>query len=147
MRQDMTNKPITILLAEDNPGDIRLTLEAFKEGEIVCHIHTVEDGEKAMAFLLKKAKYKNAPRPDLILLDLNMPKKNGREVLKEIKQDMRLCRIPVIILTTSKAEEDIQESYDLHANCYITKPVGLDEFINVAQSIENFWITIVRLPP
>ncbi len=147
MEQDITTKPITILLAEDNPGDARLTMEAFKEGKIFCHIHTVEDGEKAMSFLLHRAKYKHAPRPDLILLDLNMPKKNGREVLKEIKQNMGLCRIPVIILTTSKAEEDILESYDLHANSYITKPVGLDEFVNVAQSIEDFWLTIARLPP
>lgn len=147
MEQDMSIKPIAILLAEDNPGDSRLTMEAFKEGKIYCQIHPVENGEQAMSFLQQKAEYKNAPRPDLILLDLNMPKKNGREVLKEIKQDAKLCRIPVIILTTSKAEEDILETYDLHANCYITKPVGLDEFINVVKSIENFWLTIVKLPP
>jgi chemotaxis family two-component system response regulator Rcp1 len=143
----MLLKPITILLAEDNPGDARLTMEAFKEGKIYCDIHIAEDGEKAISFLQQKDEYKDAPRPDLILLDLNMPKKNGREVLKEIKQDPDLCRIPVIILTTSRAEEDILETYDLHANCYISKPVGLDEFVNVAQGIENFWLTIVRLPP
>ena len=139
-------KPVVILLVEDNPGDVRLTEEAFKEGKLQNKLSVVNDGEEAMAFLRREGKYSNAPRPDIILLDLNMPKKNGREVLAEIKEDPELKRIPVVILTTSKAEEDILKTYDLHANCYITKPVDLDQFITIVKYIKDFWLSIVRLP-
>ena len=139
-------KPITILLVEDNPADVRLTLEAFKEGKVNNNLHTAKNGEEAMDFLCQRGKFAEAPVPDLILLDLNLPKKDGREVLEEIKTDKNLRKIPVIILTTSKAEEDILKSYNLHANCFITKPVDSDDFMTVAKSIENFWLTIVRLP-
>jgi two-component system, chemotaxis family, response regulator Rcp1 len=139
-------KPIDILLVEDNPGDVRLTQEAFKEGKVVNNLHVVQDGEQALDFLRRKGKFAETPRPDLILLDLNLPKIDGRAVLAEIKTDPELRRIPVVILTTSKAEEDILRTYDLHANCYITKPVELDEFIAIAHSIENFWLSIVKLP-
>jgi chemotaxis family two-component system response regulator Rcp1 len=142
-----TGRPIEILLAEDNPGDARLTLEALKENKVSNHLHIVKDGVEAMAFLRHEGKYANAPRPDIILLDLNMPRKDGREVLTEIKGNESLRRIPVVILTTSQAEEDILRSYDLHANCYVTKPVDLEQFIKVVQSIEAFWLTIVKLPP
>lgn len=137
-------RPIEILLVEDNPGDVRLTLEALKEGKVLNTLHVVKDGVEAMDFLLGKNEY---PRPDLILLDLNLPKKDGREVLADIKQNPDLRRIPVVILTTSKAEQDIIKSYDLHANCYITKPVDLNQFIKVVQSIEDFWLTVAILPP
>ena len=139
-------KPIEILLAEDNPGDVRLTLEAFKEGKVRNNLHIVEDGVEAMAFLHRAGKYTKVPLTDLILLDLNMPKKDGRQVLAEIKEDPNLKCIPVVILTTSKDEEDIIRTYNFHANCYITKPVDLDQFIGVVKSIENFWLTIVKLP-
>ena len=139
-------RPIEILLVEDNPGDIRLTKEAFKEGKLKNHLNVVEDGKEAISFLKKEGQYADAPRPDLILLDLNLPKKDGREVLSEIKVDKNLKRIPVVILTTSKAEEDILKTYNHHANCYITKPVDMDQFINVVKYIEDFWFTIVRLP-
>lgn len=139
-------RPIEILLVEDNPGDIRLTKEAFKEGKLRNHLNVVEDGVEAISFLKKEGQYADAPRPDLILLDLNLPKKDGREVLSEIKVDKNLKRIPVVILTTSKAEEDILKTYNHHANCYITKPVDMDQFINVVKYIEDFWFTIVRLP-
>jgi chemotaxis family two-component system response regulator Rcp1 len=139
-------KPIEILLVEDNPGDVRLTMEAFKENKMRNSLHVVGDGVEALAFLGQEDKYADAPRPDLILLDLNLPKKDGREVLAEIKTDDDLKRIPVVVLTTSKAEEDIIRTYDLHVNCYITKPVELDQFIKVVQSIEEFWLTIVKLP-
>ena len=142
-----TGRPIEILLVEDNPGDARLTLEALKENKVFNHLHVVKDGVEAMAFLGHEGKYADAPRPDIILLDLNMPRKDGREVLAEIKGDESLRRIPVVILTTSQAEEDILRSYDLHANCYVTKPVDLEQFIKVVQSIEAFWLTIVKLPP
>jgi chemotaxis family two-component system response regulator Rcp1 len=138
--------PIEILLVEDNPGDVRLTMEALKEDKVHNSLHVVTDGVEAMAFLRKEEKYANAPRPDLILLDLNLPKKDGREVLAEIKADGDLRRIPVVILTTSQAEEDIVKTYDLYANCYITKPVDLDQFIRVVKYIEDFWLTIVKLP-
>jgi CheY-like chemotaxis protein len=138
--------PIDILMVEDNPGDIRLTLEALKENKMNNTLHVAKDGVEAMAFLRREGKYADAPRPDLILLDLNLPKKDGREVLAEIKADPALMRIPVVILTTSQAEEDILRSYSLHANCFVTKPVDLDRFIKVVQSIEQFWITIVKLP-
>lgn len=140
------NSGIRILLVEDNPGDVRLTREALKEAKVNNQLFVVEDGVEAMAFLRSEGEYADAPRPDLILLDLNLPKKDGREVLEEIKQDLELKRIPVVVLTTSRAEEDILKSYNLHANCYVTKPVDLDQFINIVKSIEDFWLTIVRLP-
>lgn len=135
-----------ILLVEDNPGDVRLTMEALKEGKILNEISVAEDGVEAIAYLRRTGKYLQAPRPDLILLDLNLPKKDGREVLEEIKGDADLKKIPVVVLTTSAAERDILHAYDLHANCYITKPVVLEQFIRVVQSIEDFWLTIVKLP-
>ena len=140
-------KSIEILLVEDNPGDADLAREALETSKVCNTLHVVSDGEAAMAFLRRQGKYADAPRPDLVLLDLNLPKKDGREVLAEIKADHDLKRIPVVILTTSKAEEDILKTYNLHANCYITKPIDLDQFIKVVQSIEEFWFTIVRLPP
>ena len=146
MSSQTIGRPVEILLVEDNPGDVRLTLEALKENRLHNHLHVVEDGEEAMAFLRRESDYADAPRPDLILLDLNLPKKDGREVLAEIKEDPDLKRIPVVILTTSRAEEDVLRMYDLHANCYVTKPVDLDQFIKVVQTIEEFWLTIVRLP-
>lgn len=144
----MTNpRPIEILLVEDNPGDVRLTMEALREGKVHNRVSVAQDGVEAMAFLRQEGKYAAAPRPDLILLDLNLPKKDGREVLAEIKADDKLKHIPVVILTTSHAEQDILKSYDLHANCYVTKPVDLDQFISVVRSIEDFWLTVVALPP
>ena len=140
-------QPIEILLVEDNPGDIRLTQEAFKEGKISNNLNVVGDGVEAMAFLQQEGQYAHAPRPDVILLDLNLPKKDGHEVLAEIKEDENLRRIPVVILTTSQAEQDILKTYDLHANCYITKPVDLERFITVVKSIEAFWLSVVKLPP
>ncbi len=139
-------KPARILLVEDNPGDVRLTMEALKEGKIMNELSVVNDGVEAIDFLRRRAKYANAPRPDLVLLDLNLPKKNGREVLAEIKSDETLRRIPVVILTVSKAEEDILKSYDLHANCYISKPIDFEQFTKVVKTIQNFWFTIVMLP-
>jgi two-component system, chemotaxis family, response regulator Rcp1 len=138
---------IEILLVEDNPGDVRLTREALKDGKIINNLHVAQDGVEALAFLRREGKYHNAVRPELILLDLNLPKKDGREVLAEIKADMALKRIPVVILTSSTAEQDIVKSYNLHANCYVTKPVDLDQFINVVKCIEHFWLTVVKLPP
>ncbi len=132
---------------EDDPGDVRLTKEAFKEGKVANNIRVAEDGMEAMKFLRREGKYGRALRPDIILLDLNLPKKGGLEVLKEIKADENLKRIPVVILTTSSAEKDILSSYNLHANCYITKTAGLDGFIEVVKSINNFWFSIVKLPP
>ena len=140
------NRGIEILLVEDNPGDVRLTEEALKEGKILNSLNVVADGVEAMAFLRREGKYSDAPRPELILLDLNLPKKDGREVLAEIKKDQELKRIPVVILTSSAAEQDIVKSYNLHANCYVTKPVDLDQFIHVVKSIEQFWLTVVKLP-
>jgi len=137
---------INILLVEDNPGDVRLTKEAFKEARVNNNLHVAGDGVEAMDFLKHNGNFSDAPRPDLILLDLNMPRKNGREVLAEIKKDPELMRIPVVVLTMSHAEEDILKSYDLHANCYISKPVDIDRFIEVVSSIEGFWLTIVKLP-
>ena len=139
-------KIIEILLVEDSPGDIRLTQEALKESKISNNLHVVMDGEEAIAFLKKEGKFSEKPRPDLILLDLNLPKKDGRDVLAEIKKDKDLKRIPVVVLTISEAEEDVLKSYNLYANCYITKPVDLNQFLKVILSIENFWFTIVKLP-
>jgi len=138
---------IEILLVEDNEGDARLTREAFKDGKLQNVLHHVRDGVEALAFLRREGAYRSVPRPDLILLDLNLPRRDGREVLAEIKEDADLKRIPVVVLTTSNDERDILQSYNLHANCFITKPVRLDDFIQVVQSIEGFWLTIVRLPP
>jgi chemotaxis family two-component system response regulator Rcp1 len=138
--------PVEILLVEDNPADVRLTKEALKEGKVYNNLHWAKDGVEALEFLHRQGKYTAAPRPDIILLDLNLPKKDGREVLQEIKKDEKLKRIPVVILTTSKAEEDVLKSYNLHANCYVTKPVDLEQFIVVVKSIDMFWLTVVTLP-
>jgi CheY-like chemotaxis protein len=140
-------RPVEILLVEDNPGDVRLAVEALKEGKVHVNMSVAEDGVEAMDFLRRQGKYRDAPRPDLILLDLNMPRKDGRAVLAELKADEELKRIPVVVLTTSKAEEDIVKTYNLNANCYITKPVDLDQFIHVVKSIHDFWLTVVKLPP
>jgi chemotaxis family two-component system response regulator Rcp1 len=147
METNRMERPIEILLVEDNPGDVRLTREVFKDAKIRNTIHSVVDGVEAIDYLRNKGKYANAIRPDLILLDLNLPRMDGREVLAEIKSDEDLKRIPVVVLTISKADEDILKSYNLHANCFITKPVDLDQFIKVVSSVEGFWLTIVRLPP
>lgn len=141
------NRPIEILLVEDNPGDERLTREALKEGKVYSNLHWAKDGVEAMQFLRREGKHVNVPRPDIILLDLNLPKKDGREVLQEIKGDETLKRIPVVVLTTSKAEEDVLRTYNLHANCYVSKPVDLEKFIVVVRSIDRFWLTVVTLPP
>ena len=141
------NRPVEILLVEDNPGDERLTREALKEGKVYSNLHWVKDGVEAMEFLRRQGKYSSVPRPDIILLDLNLPKKDGREVLHDIKNDDALKRIPVVVLTTSKAEEDVLRTYNLHANCYVTKPVDLEKFIVVVKSIDVFWLTVVTLPP
>src|ERR1041385_7455977 len=143
---ETNNGAARILLVEDNPGDVRLPMEALKEGKILNEVRVVEDGVEALDFLHRVGKYSDAPRPDLILLDLNLPKKDGREVLAEIKEDEILKKIPVVVLTTSAAERDILRAYNLHANCYITKPVDLEQFMRVVQSIEDFWLTIVKLP-
>jgi len=140
------NRAIEVLLVEDNPGDVRLTKEALKEGRLLNNVNVVGDGIEALSFLRREDKYEQAVQPDLILLDLNLPKKDGREVLAEIKADPNLRRIPVVILTTSSAEEDILKTYDLHANCYVTKPVDLDRFMGVVKSIEDFWVSVVKLP-
>jgi chemotaxis family two-component system response regulator Rcp1 len=139
-------RPIEILLVEDNPGDVRLTMEALREAKVCNRIHTVYDGMQALAFLNRDGSYVNVPSPDLIMLDLNLPKKDGREVLASIKADERIKHIPVVILTTSKSEEDIVKSYELQASCYVTKPVDLDQFLEVVKSIGDFWLTIVKLP-
>jgi two-component system, chemotaxis family, response regulator Rcp1 len=137
---------IQVLLVEDNPGDVRLTKEALKEGKLLNQLTVVGDGVEALSLLRKEGKYADAIQPELILLDLNLPKKDGREVLAEIKADPKLRRIPVVVLTTSSAEEDILKIYDLHANCYITKPVDLEQFMGVVKSIEDFWVSVVKLP-
>src|SRR6202161_3102174 len=138
--------PIEVLLVEDSPGDVRLTREAFKDAKVHINLHVVSDGAKAMAFLTHEGEYGNLARPALVLLDLTLPKKDGREVLEEIKESPTLKSIPVVILTTSSSEADILRSYLLHANCYITKPVGLDGFLKVVKSIDNFWLSVVKLP-
>jgi CheY-like chemotaxis protein len=138
--------PINVLLVEDSPGDVRLTREAFIDAKVRINLHVAPDGVEAMAFLQRSGKYADAVRPDLILLDLNLPRKDGREVLREIKESPSLMSIPVVVLTTSAADADIQHSYRLHANCFITKPVDLNGFLHVVQSIDNFWLTVVKLP-
>ena len=138
--------PLQVLLVEDSLGDVRLTQEAFKEGKVHINLHVVSDGEEAMAFLGREGKYSEAPRPDLVLLDLNLPRKDGRTVLSEIKGNPSLKTIPVVVLTTSAAEEDVLKSYLLHANCFITKPVNLEGFLKVVKSIDSFWLSVVKLP-
>ena len=142
-----SEKPIHILLVEDNPGDMRLTVEALKEGKVRNEMSWAKDGVEALDFLFRRGAFANADAPDLILLDLNLPKRNGREVLEEIKNDPKLKSIPVVVLTTSRAEEDILRSYELHANCYIIKPVDLDKFMAVIKAIDHFWLSIVTRPP
>ncbi|HHP7244702.1 MAG TPA: response regulator [Elainellaceae cyanobacterium] len=147
MSHGVSKRHIEILLVEDSPGDVRLTQEVLQEAKVLNHLYVVQDGVEAMAFLRHEGKFTTAPKPDLILLDLNLPKKDGREVLMDIKSDDTLRRIPVVVLTTSQAEEDILKTYELHGNCYITKPVDLSQFIRVVRSIEDFWLSIVELPP
>jgi two-component system, chemotaxis family, response regulator Rcp1 len=137
---------IDVLLVEDSPGDVRLTREAFKDAKVKVNLHVANDGAEAMEFLLRTGKHESAPRPDLVLLDLNLPKKNGREVLTDIKQSEALRSIPVVILTTSAADADIERSYHSYANCYISKPVSLEGFLEVVKSIDSFWLTVVKLP-
>jgi two-component system, chemotaxis family, response regulator Rcp1 len=139
-------KPVEILLVEDNPGDVRLTKEALKEAKVINNLTVLKDGVEALAFLRREGTYDNAAPPHLILLDLNLPRKDGREVLAEIKADEKLKRIPVVVLTTSQDEQDVFKSYNLHANCYVTKPVDLEQFMTVVKSIEDFWLGIVMLP-
>ncbi len=143
----MSGKPVDILLVEDNPGDVRLAKEALKECKIDNTVYVVQDGVEAMEFLHKEGKHKGAPRPDLILLDLNLPRKSGREVLEEVKADPDLKRIPVVVMTVSRDEEDVLKAYNLHANCYITKPIDFGQFVRITRSIDEFWFSIVRLPP
>lgn len=146
MNNQCRGELIDILLVEDNPGDVRLAQEVFKEAKVKNDLHVVNDGVEALAFLRREGRYKDMKKPDIILLDLNLPKKTGHEVLAEIKSDDNLKRIPVVILTVSKDEEDVIKSYNLYANCFITKPVDLNQFLNVVKSIEDFWLTIVKLP-
>ena len=147
MSDQECTKPIEVLLIEDNPGDIQLTKIALEDNKMNVNLSVAEDGVEALAFLRKEGNYVNAPHPDLVLLDLNLPRKDGREVLAEMKADPILRRIPVVILTTSQAEEDVLRAYNLCANCYITKPVDFDQFVKIVRSIESFWFTIVKLPP
>jgi CheY-like chemotaxis protein len=146
MRPDASSRPIEVLLVEDNPGDVRLTREALREGKVHNNLNVAQDGVEALAYLRREGRYADAVRPDLVLLDLNLPRMTGREVLEEMKGDPALRHIPVVVLTSSQAEQDIVKAYDLHANCYISKPVDLDQFIHVVRSIEDFWFTIVKLP-
>jgi CheY-like chemotaxis protein len=146
MKSDKLRRAVEILLVEDNPADVRLTIEAFKEGAIRHKLSVARDGVEALDVLFRRGVHTQAVRPDIILLDLNLPRKDGREVLQAIKADQALRRIPVVVLTTSSAEEDILHSYDLHVNCYITKPVDMERFIEVVRAIENFWFNIVQLP-
>lgn len=147
MLTEHLGRPLEILLVEDNPGDVRLTIEALKDAKIHHRLSVVKDGVEALLYLSKDSAFPQAVKPDLILLDLNLPRKNGIEVLQEIKQNEHLKRIPVVILTTSQSEDDILKAYDFHANCYITKPVDFDHFIHIIHSIKNFWLSLVHLPP
>ena len=147
MNRQTAGQPIDILLAEDNPGDVQLIREAMKDGKLSSRLHVVTNGVEAMTFLRRENKYASVPTPGLILLDLNLPRKDGREVLAEVKADPLLRRIPVVVLTSSEAERDILESYELHANCYIIKPVDLERFLHVVKSVEDFWLSTVKLPP
>ena len=147
MNNQMRAKPVQMLLVEDNPGDVRLTKETLKNAKLMVDLHVVGDGVEAMAFLRQEGKYASAPRPDLVLLDLNLPKKDGREVLSEIKQDPNLRRIPVVVLTISHGEEDVLKSYNLQANAYVNKPLNLEQFAKITKAIEDFWFTVVKLPP
>lgn len=143
---DRESRQIEILLIEDNPGDARLTQEAMRAAKMTNVLHVVEDGVQAMEFLRQRSRFKDAPRPDLILLDLNLPKKDGRAVLAEVKADPDLRRIPVVVLTTSRSEEDVMQAYDMHANAYVTKPVNLDQFMRIVALIDEFWLKVVTLP-
>jgi two-component system response regulator len=145
-RETSAWQPIEILLVEDNPGDVELTREALRDAKVANRLHVAEDGAEAVDFLFRRGKYTDVPRPDIILLDLNLPKKDGRQVLTEIKAEPELAQIPIVVLTSSEADEDIHRAYQLHANCYITKPVNFPRFLHVVQSIESFWLTVVRLP-
>lgn len=147
MNAQSARRPLEVLLIEDNPGDARLTREAFRSAKRPANLTVVGDGVEALTFLHRQGRHERAPRPDLVLLDLNLPRKNGSEVLAEMKTDDKLRRIPVVILTTSRAARDIAHSYDLHVNCYITKPVDLDQFMSVVRAIESFWLALVELPP
>ena len=140
-------EPVEILLAEVNPGDAKLTRKALEQGKVINNLHVVTDGVEAMAYLRQEGEYADRPRPDLVLLDLNMPRKDGREVLQDIKSDDDLRRIPVVVMTSSEAEEDIVQSYDLHANAYVTKPIDFDGFLDVVGSLEDFWLSVVKMPP
>ncbi|OGI45119.1 MAG: response regulator [Candidatus Muproteobacteria bacterium RIFCSPHIGHO2_01_FULL_65_16] len=147
MKASTSGSLIEILMVEDNPADVRLTREAFKDAKVLNKMSVVGDGEAALAFLRRQGRYADAPRPDLILLDLNLPKKDGREVLEEIKSDPDLKRIPVVVLTTSEDQRDVLKAYDMHVNAYITKPVNLDQFMKIVEAVENFWLSVVKLPP
>jgi len=142
-----TADAVEILLAEDNPGDVKLTEKALEQGHIINNLHVVTDGVEAMQFLRQEGEYADKPRPDLVLLDLNMPRKDGKEVLKDVKDDPDLRRIPIVVLTSSEAEEDIVRSYDLHANAYLTKPVDFSGFLDIVEHIEDFWLSVVKMPP
>jgi CheY-like chemotaxis protein len=145
--QSEAGEPIEILLAEDNPGDVRLTEKALEQGKIVNNLHVTEDGVEAMEFLRREGEYAGEPQPDLVLLDLNMPRKDGREVLEEMREDPELRRIPVVVLTSSEAEEDVVKSYELSANAYLTKPVDFQGFVDIIERIEEFWFSVVKMPP
>lgn len=147
MNQELTSRPIDILLVEDNPGDVRLTRELLKDSKLPNTIAVVTNGVEAIGYLRQEGKHRYARRPDLILLDLNLPRKDGREVLAEVKQDPDLKRIPIVVLTSSRADEDVLKTYDLHANCYVTKPMGFEQFAAVVHHIGQFWLAIVKLPP
>ena len=146
MNPQLNWKPIEILLVEDNPGDVELTREALDTAKVANNLHVVDDGADAVEFLFRRGRFADAPRPDIILLDLNLPKKDGRQVLSEIKAEPSLAQIPVVVLTTSQAEEDILRAYQLHANCYVTKPVDFNQFLHIVSTIEEFWLTVVKLP-